>query len=311
MIKYFARLKSRKGFTLTELIVVTVLIGIIMACVAAFAGPVRTMMRGANARSESNTINKIIGDYIERRLAYADYISIYAGISYKNGETDAMYTSAKESFEKLKERAKQTKDGKMTNTPGILYFHYEDGGTGGDELKHTFRIYDMPVEFDTDVPDTAAAFCSALMALTDPSDSKSDPLYTVFNKEFYGNYQFLITMGQLGVRENTLKQRANLSFGITSYEFRGDTLDASGEGTSFVEDDVKNYYKYMNKVATVTEDPMDKYISERTGVENISFALENISKASSVNLMQGTSSIYGTDLIVFYNVRTYNIAKDS
>ena len=85
LLKLFRKGKYRKGFTLTELIVVIAIIAFIMAAVVAFAGPIRTMVRNTNAKSDANTINKIIGDYIENRIAFANYVQVFVAPEYTVG----------------------------------------------------------------------------------------------------------------------------------------------------------------------------------------------------------------------------------
>ena len=87
MIKFFSRLKRRKGFTLTEMIVVTAIIGIIMASVVAFSGPMRDSIKNTEAKADALTINEVLGNYLEHNLAYACKIDAFVGYTYENNVT--------------------------------------------------------------------------------------------------------------------------------------------------------------------------------------------------------------------------------
>ena len=78
-MKKLMKLRNKKGFTLVELIIVIAIIAILLACVAAFAGPVQKIVKSSAASADALQVNKIIGDYIENRLAYASYIDVHVG----------------------------------------------------------------------------------------------------------------------------------------------------------------------------------------------------------------------------------------
>ena len=93
MTSMLRRVKSRKGFTLTELIVVVAIVALLMICVTAFVGPINTMVKNTTADADAITINEIAGDYIERRLAYADCIQIYLGANADTTNITARITA--------------------------------------------------------------------------------------------------------------------------------------------------------------------------------------------------------------------------
>ena len=71
MLKYFLKLRRKKGFTLVELIVVVALLAIMMASIAALSGPIRKMVNRTAASADSVAANATIANYIENRLAFA------------------------------------------------------------------------------------------------------------------------------------------------------------------------------------------------------------------------------------------------
>ena len=77
LLKFFGKRRARKGFTLVELVVVMAIIAILMISVVAFAQPIRAMMSNTNAQNDAIIINNGIGNYIERRLAFANDIKIF------------------------------------------------------------------------------------------------------------------------------------------------------------------------------------------------------------------------------------------
>ena len=298
--KRIIKLKDGKGFTLTELIVVVALIAIMMASLMAFAHPVRQLLNGSTAKSDALTINEILGTFVERRLAYAHRVDVYTGVTYSNvGEL-------KDKFDQVSAYASAT-DSK--NRPGMLVFHYVKDDH--DPLSSTFKIYDVQIK--------------KLAGGGMPSASDLDNGdYLAFNDDFYGGYEFFMT------GEDT-KVRAYLNFRIQSYDFRGEYTD-----TGILPSDVSDYYSYLD--SPTSDDPLYKFINEKTGSENISFALENVKvKTKSILDDKGTADdsddeyIYdaqmdsgnwltvtrgsagvggvpaGTDVVIFYNIKTYDV----
>ena len=75
MLKYLMKLRSRKAFTLVELVIAMAILALLMVSVAAFSTPVQQMVKATASDADSITINKVMGDYIETRLGFADKLT--------------------------------------------------------------------------------------------------------------------------------------------------------------------------------------------------------------------------------------------
>ncbi len=291
MMNMFRRLRRKKGFTLTELIVSVAIIGLLMACVAAFAQPVRSMMTGVRSNSDSLKICEIIGNYLERRVAYADMVEVYAGYEITDSDVNNRFNQLRDT-DKVDPRY----------TKGMLVLHLVKSSDGDD--KNTFMLYDVPIQTGSAIPASKAAL------------EESD--HGVFTKEFYNGYQFFMTTDEkMGGSEtephfmssNNLTHKAFFSFRLMGYKFN----DA---GMGITEDIAKSYNTYLMGSESVKTDPTDNLINGRTAVENVSFTFENISigqdnstglyndyvDPSQVNIHRQDT---GTDVIIFYSVKTY------
>ena len=292
MMNMFRRLRYKKGFTLTELIVATAIIALLMTCVALFAQPVRTMISGVEHESDSLKICEIVGNYLERRIAYADMVDVFVG--YDKNDADV-----KEKFKELINDHTTSPVSPPTKrdaqyTKGMLLFAFEKNTDEAE--KSTFVLYDIPIK-DTD---TAI-----------PSDISK---YKVFTDEFYDRYEMFITTdekmnGTYYTNVNNLTHNAFFSFRILAYEF-------NNAGTGITEKIVKDYYKYINSGSG--SDPTDAIISSRTGIENVSFTFENIRMGvnakgiynnyvdtSNVLINRADGDSVNTDTIIFYAVKNY------
>ncbi len=318
MLKFFAKRRRRKGFTLTEMIVVTAIIAIIMAAIASFAGPVRTLLHNSTAKSDALTINNVMGNYIERRLAYANYMNIYVG------PTSLEYDKMENSFDSIKALASNAN---QKNNARVMIFKFIDENAPDpitDPLSYTYKVYDVPVTKDTDFPtgfDDLSSWCD-------------DDDYGLYTDNFYNNYQYFMTIDMprtwdpvaktdsetlSNANKNAVKNRVYINMRIDAYKFEGNTVE-SGTEIGLTEGSITAYHQYIDEYNinhnTATVNPFDKYAYEKIGTENISFSLENISNASNVKYVRGhiptggSTATYGKDIYIFYNVRTYDIAND-
>ncbi len=286
MMNMFRRLRRKKGFTLTELIVVIAIIGLLMACVAAFAQPVRSTVTGVRNNSDTLKISEIIGNYLERRVAYADMIDAYVGYSLSSSDVESGFKQLVNTSE-----ANTIKPDSLY-TKGMLVFRFEESADG-DEF-NTFRLYDVPIhDTDTGVP----------------SDLSS---YSVFNDDFYSGYQFFITTNEkMGIdghfgNVNNLTHNAFFTFSILGYSFKNSS-------TAITSDFITDYYDYITNGGD--SDPINQLISARTALEEVSFIFENI------RIMPAANGIYNnyvdtnridikrktdsTDVAIFYAIRNY------
>ena len=256
MIKFFSRLKRRKGFTLTEMIVVTAIIGIIMASVVAFSGPMRDSIKNTEAKADALTINEVLGNYLEHNLAYACKIDAFVGYTYENNVTvirDAYDPSGGVS------NGYKGLAGEANTTVRMFLAHFDDSGEKG-----TMKFYDVKLD-GTGLP--------ALSTV-----ATKDNL--VFTEDFFGNYQYFMTIDDddLGKNTNSRTKKAYMNIRLDSYNFGPD--DASNMDALTVQ----NYYKHVISNGVV-DNPFEAaaIVSEKTGSELISFTLENI-KASEANV---------------------------
>lgn len=330
MLKYFMKLKNRKGFTLTELIIVIAIIAILMGCVAAFSGPIRQMVKLTASSTDALTANKIIGDYIENRLAFADCIDIYYALdswdsSKYDNTTEGLNVTSK--FDSYKKKDITTND---RDKSGVIILHYDENTK--EPEKSTYKLYDFTIKHDT-VGDYGATVVNA--AKTGLNDSG-----IVFADAFYENSQNLI-IAPTEIAYNYSRGTLNMSFDIIPYDCREDYLDRDGSGkltanSQYIKKTtLDTYYSLKHEYDT---DPdkykadgkdlsfgLDSIRDQRSGaMESISFSLNNIRFAdeevvtykadgtidtSTTNYnwrAHKTGGSDGTDIVIFYHVPYYS-----
>ena len=286
MIKFFSRLKRRKGFTLTEMIVVTAIIGIIMATVVAFADPMRKTIRNTEARSNALTINEVLGKYIEHNLAYANQVAVFVGYDY-----DPTNVDIEKAYDEIKANWTESND-----TTKVMIFHFvepdDDAGTKGG-----MEMYD------------SVSTSSSLPAL----DAKDK----IFVDDFYGGYQYFVTVDDSVPIANERTKKAVFNLRIDSYN--------CDENSKMLGNYITGYYDYVDHNST--ENTLEKNIGyDKIGTENVSFTFENIkvSVTTLEDLTNPSKPIYthkstvpmetikrsstGHDLVIVYNVRRYNVS---
>ena len=312
---------KNKGFTLTELIVVVAVVALLMGCVVAFAGPIRTAVKGSTAKADCLTINDLLSSYIQRKLAYANDVHVFVGHNYSTtGKIkNALLGDGSSGAQCFARYANLTK---IDNHPGIMIMHYSEDKN--DPLKHTYKLYDYTIP-------------KGLTSMPVESSIINDN-NLVYIDEFYGGYEFFMTFdGPAGDPDdavdmasvaNTQTERAYFNMHIDSFNITGDYTNSS-----FTDKDIIDYFsKYKSDGKFESE--MDKYVNERVAVDNVSFNLENIKvdveykqvdengdgkpdvmrafpTVNSFNIDRGNESgSYDTDIIIFYNVRIYDIKSD-
>lgn len=317
MLKYLMKLRHRKGFTLTELIIVVAILGLLMACVAAFATPVREMVNKTAASTDALTANKIIGDYIENRLAFANRIDTIYAVDLTSGLTQLGDTFA--AFQTLYNNAGSgTRD-----KAGMLIFHY-DANTNEPE-KSTYKLYDIPIP-------SSGAFTSTVF-----SGGKLQG--EVFDDAFYVNSQNLI-IAPTAVSSNKLRGSLFAEFKIIPYDCEDDYLVYSGgvvDPTSslYIKNDTLDYYyeyqeNHLSNPALYPDKSfgLDSIAPQRSGaIENITFELRNMEISNYTKLpgadglldtaddtlspvVSGWNPVYpgganGSDIIIYYYIPHY------
>lgn len=87
--------KTLKGFTLIELIIVLAIFSVILALVMSFIDPVSDLMKKTSIKERTAAYSDNIGEYIDKSIHYAKFISIY---DKTNMDDDQKEAAAKELF---------------------------------------------------------------------------------------------------------------------------------------------------------------------------------------------------------------------
>ena len=294
LLKFLGKRRARKGFTLVELVVVMAIIAILMISVVAFAQPIRAMMSNTNAQNDAIIINNGLGNYIERRLAFANDIKIFVGDTYYSDDQQDAYKNLYDQHHSA------------LDNPRMMVFDF-------DSTKGSYKVYDMPITSNS-MPLNATALVRNNLVYTD---------------DFFGPYSYFITCDNKKPEANPTKRKAYLNFRIESYDF-------GNENKKITTDNIKDYMTYIANDKTGTN-PLDDYAIFRSGVENVSFGLENIkvevkfkpatyadgspimNEDGTTQLITPVSNIPGTVeisrpntgycMVVIYNVHNYDISE--
>ena len=317
MIKFFAKRKYRKGFTLTETIVVVALIAIIMACVVAFGTPVRGMVRHTADKDSALTINKIMGDYVERRLSFANKMDIFVGKTYNSLDADIISAFNDDL---------NTINNDSTCSAGILVFKQAldingDGVIDDTNDEYCFKLvdYKIPKGASSTLPSQAALIADDNLVFTD---------------EFYGGLQNVAevlchdTVSGKAIDVNAAN-KAYITFRINSFLAKENgMIRPSDLKTLYSETKSAPTGNDIAKMNTILNSPT--FLSENDFIakETFSFAVENLkgtNKTEPVYTVPGdpTSLIDhyeivsqppvlnvrryddGTDIVIFYNIKKY------
>jgi len=317
MLRYFMKLRNRKGFTLTELIIVIAIIAIMMGCVAAFSGPIRQMVKQTASSTDALTANKIIGDYIENRLAFADSIDLFYAVDASDmtkvnltGSVTPFKPGVNDIFNAYKTKDDTTND---RDKSGVLIFHYLEDTD--EPEKSTYVLYDFPIR------STSGNYEATTINSTENCFLDSGK---VFIDEFYANSQNLI-IAPTEIDYNYSRGTLNMAFDIIPYDCREDYITRKGDGSiddansQYIKPTILNsYYEKYNSQKLNPQPVFDESYGlndirdQRSGAEErITFSLNNIRYAddeaeSTYNWRAHDPEGYdGTDIVIFYHIPYY------
>lgn len=297
MIQKLQKLRAKKGFTLTELIIVIAILAVMMAAVAAFSYPVQRMVKSTSMTADAINVNELVGEYIRGRLAYSDFLYLDFAVDSALSSTEIT-----DSLTAVKSRLSGTTGGKA----GVLIFRYTPDAV--EPEKSSYTLYDFPIVNTT----IHSNFLNPTGGLSD--DGK------VFNDEFYGSTQRIIYLEHRLPKVNSVRGEVYLNFEILSYAGDPGYMEYNALGAV---DDANSVYLSPTTLSSVYQEaeatPPTTATLERLGVikkgdaNTSSFVLQNftqsmLSSYSDFRMYpdQGTP-ITGTagDVMIFYHIPTF------
>lgn len=299
MIQKLQKLHAKKGFTLTELIIVIAILAVMMAAVAAFSQPVQKMVKATAVTADAITVNEIIGEYIQGRLAYSDFLFIHYGV---NSPLLTGQTNINETMVAINTRLGDANAGKA----GVLIFRYVENADQPE--KSGYMLYDFPITSGT----SYNSFLNASGGSIELSDNGK-----VFNDDFYGNTQRIIYLPHQTPKVNSVRGEVYLNFEILSYMGDTDYMVYNADGTVNISQSVYISHLalptiYQNAGATPpTTTMLDRLGQIKKGDANTSsFVLQNFTSDTLANLSR--FRMYpdagdpvpgvGSDVLIFYHI---------
>lgn len=309
-MKKLMKLRNKKGFTLVELIIVIAIIAILLACVAAFAGPVQKIVKSSAASADALQVNKIIGDYIENRLAYASYIDVHIGKNVNNLQSDSDVVGGTTGFTAIQNKLNSTANSNGKAKGGMLVFHYEPDTV--EPFKSTYKLYDIPIKSTGSYNMTA--FTSGELN------------GAVFADGFYLNNNQLLILPEISVVPNRTRNTLLMRLDIYPYSFDTDYYDESGPDADniYIKDStLADYYDAYYTAESVTPGTgkaaaetavLSTLNVKKTGTpEGVAFQLRNLDQKikydDSGKVVTNNWQIHGqdggaggSDIIIFYYI---------
>lgn len=299
MIQKLQKLHAKKGFTLTELIIVIAILAVMMAAVAAFSQPVQRMVKATAVTADAITANEIIGEYIQGRLAYSDFLFIhYAVDSPTIGSTPNII----DTMTAVKTRLADAKTG---GKAGVLIFRY--AANANEPEKSGYMLYDFPILGTT-------GYANFLDGTGDLKDA-----YKVYNDDFYGSTQRIIYLPHRTPKVNSVRGEVFLSFEILSYmgdpgymvysDYVGGTVD-NAQSVFISPWTLPFIYQQADATPPVTA-VLDRLVQIKKGDANTSsFVLQNFTSDTLMNLSRfrmypesgDPIASTGSDVLIFYHI---------
>lgn len=304
MIQKLQKLHAKKGFTLTELIIVIAILAVMMAAAAAFSQPVQKMVKSTAVTADAITANEIIGEYIQGRLAYSDFLFIHYGI---DSPLSSGQTNINQSVVALNTRLGGANAGKA----GILIFRYVPNTN--EPEKSGYMIYDFPFTAGT-------AYSSILDGAGGTTELKADG--KVFNDEFYGSTQRIIYLPHRLPKVNSVRGEVFMNFEILSY--KGDPGYMVYQADGVTVDDPQSVYISSSTLGTIYQEadaatPPSPTTLEKLGqikkgdANTSSFVLQNFTLDTLTTLSRfrmypeagDPIAATGSDVVIFYHIPKY------
>lgn len=325
-MKKLMKLRSKKGFTLTELIVVMAIIAVLMACVAAFTGPVQQIVQTSAASADALQVNKIIGDYIENRLAYASYIDVHIAKDVEAINVDSEIIGGDTGFEAIKSKlTSSVENANGKGKGGMLIFHYEPDVD--EPYKSSYEIYDIPIT-KTDTNITTLLFNGA-----NTKNGRKELNGAVFADGFYLSKNQLLILPETSVVPNQMRNTVLMRLDILGYTFDEDYYDpsAAADQNRYIKPTtLSDYYKEYTKAENLTKGSgesaaeaavLSPLAVKKSGTtEGVAFQLRNVDRDEAIEFDQyGTVktdkwSVHGQDggkngkdIIIFYYIPVFSV----
>lgn len=302
MIQKLQKLRAKKGFTLTELIIVIAILAVMMAAVAAFSQPVQKMVKSTAVTADSITINEIVGEYIRGRLAYSDFLYLHYAV---DSPTVGSQASIVDSMNAVKTKLASPDSG---GKAGVLIFRYM--ANASEPEKSGYMLYDFPITASTSYASFVNATANGL------ADSGK-----VFLDDFYGSTQRMFYLPHKKPNTNKTRDEVYVSFEILSYQ--GDTgymvYNAGG-----AVDDTQSTYLAPSTLATIYQQA-DAATPSTTKLDSLNVIKKGDANTSSFVLQNFTTDTLkqpanfkmfpdegtavtgtGSDVLIFYHIPQFH-----
>lgn len=322
-MKKLMKLRHKKGFTLTELIIVIAIIAVLMTCVAAFVGPVQQIVKSSAASADALQVNKIIGDYIENRLSYASYVDVHLAKNVESLSTDTEVTGGSTGFTAVVNKLNSaTENANNKGKGGMLIFHYEPDLQ--EPYNSTYQLYDIPIlKTSTNV--------NSLLFSGGNKNGRNQVSNPVFADDFYIRGTQQLILPEIKVVPNQMRNSLLMRLDIVGYCFDDDYYDAAAPDADNIyikSSTISDYYAAYNsaenvavgtgKVAAETSVLSTLSVKKSGTVEGIAFQLRNTNRGKAIEYNTDGSvktnewevhgqdgGNHGQDIIIFYYIPTF------